>query len=223
MDPRLQAYEGYYRARVRKYEGNPLYPNALAAEKALYDALVSAKTGDEFKKKLFGENLHLKNAIALVRDQETARLKYYEEIKETIRANGPRMILAELDSIEDVTQLTTRVNELHNKNSVEISVDELLDEFYSDFTALENIEVYEKAEVPARWEAEFCAAAKEMREAEKKDWRESVAPNARNWDPNWKINYDKLWEERHRRRIPIPDESLKRRIAEHKLATGAEQ
>ena len=88
MDQRHQEYIEYYKARVKKYENNPLYRNSYQTEKAIYDAIAGANDLDEFKTRLEQGNLTVKNAIALVKDQENARKKFYEEINQPIKAKG---------------------------------------------------------------------------------------------------------------------------------------
>ncbi|MCB1309934.1 MAG: hypothetical protein KDK30_17220 [Leptospiraceae bacterium] len=219
-DERLQQYVAYYEARMKKYENNPLYPNAYAAEKALYEAIRDAPDGDAFKQKLFGENLHVKNAIALVRDQETARKRHFEELKEVVRARGPAQILSEIDGFDKIEDLTARLNEINHENSKAISVDLLTDHFAADFTALENLQEAEEADVPSEWKSELKEYIQAEIEEGRRMWREIDLPNAHNWDPNWRMDYDLVWAERHRRKIPVPDEVIQRRIAEHKRYRG---
>jgi len=47
-----------------------------------------------------------------------------------------------------------------------------------------------------------------------------VLPHARKWEPDWQFNFDLIWEERHRRLIPIPDEELKKRVRQFKTYRG---
>jgi hypothetical protein len=51
-------------------------------------------------------------------------------------------------------------------------------------------------------------------------WVKDVLPSVRNWDPDWKFNFDLIWEERHRRLIPVPDEIVKKRIEQFKRYRG---
>ena len=220
MEQRHQEYIDYYKARMKKYENNSLYLNSYESEKALYEAIANVEKLEDFKDVLFKNNLHVKNAIALVKDQEKARFDHFMKLKETIRAKGPKAVLDVVDQYTDIDELTTKTGELHQTNSVEISVDLLNDEFYSDFTYLENVLVYETAKVPKRWEKKYREWAKEDIKKHNELWEENTLPNARNWDPNWDLNYDLLWEERHRRKIPIPDEALKKRIEQHKRYRG---
>lgn len=220
MDQRHAEYIDYYKARMKKYEGNPLYPNSYASEKALYDAIAGITDLEEFKTKMQQGNLHTKNAIALVKDQETAEKKHWEDLKEPIKAKGCASVLAVIDSFNDVMTMITETNNIRQKNSLEQSVDGFIDGFYSDFLALENIEVYEKADVPSRWRAEREDSIREMKADGKKLFAEVTLPRAREWDPNWKWNHELVWEDRHRRVIPVPDETIRRRIPQHKNYLG---
>ncbi|MBX7058685.1 MAG: hypothetical protein K1X75_11525 [Leptospirales bacterium] len=220
MDQRHQDYIDYYKARMKKYEGNPLYPHSYAAEKAIYEALASCKELAEFKSKLEAGKLNLKVALALVKDQETAEKKHWEELKEPIRAAGCQRILDVIDSFDDVMQMIDATNLLRQETSKLISVDGFADYFYSDFIGIENIEEDEKGEVPARWRKERDEAVRHAYEEAHKLFREVTLPRAREWKPDWQMDHDLVWEDRHRRLIPIPDESVKRRIPEHKKYLG---
>ena len=54
------------------------------------------------------------------------------------------------------------VNKVHQQNNIDVTVDQLTNIFYSDFAALENIEVYQQAEVPDEWKAKITAYEKEI-------------------------------------------------------------
>jgi len=220
MDQRHQDYIDYYRARVKKYENNPMYKNSYLSEKAIFEAISSCKELSEFKAKLDQGNLTLKNAVALIRDQETARLKFYEEIKETIKARGCAAILAALDSFTNIQDLITETNNIRQKSSLEESVDGFVSNFYGDFIALENIQVDEQADVPSRWRAERKQSKEKTIADGRELYRETTLPRAREWDPSWNMNHNLVWEERHRRLIPVPDETIKHRITEHKNYLG---
>jgi hypothetical protein len=220
MDQTHQEYIDYYRARVKKYEGNPIYPNSLASEEAILQALESCATLGEFRGKMESGDLALKNARALVRDQETCRAAAYREMKEFVKARGSEQILAELDSLKTVMDLTSRVNEIRARNSIEQSVDLLTDTFYGDFLAMENIETWRKAEVPSKWRKELDSWAEDSIREGRKIWSEEFVPRARQWDPQWRFHYELLGEERHRRKIPLPDGTVKRRIEDHRKYRG---
>ena len=202
-----------------------MYPNSEKAERAMLDAIETAKDLAEFKDRLFAENLNVKVAIALVKDQETARLKHFESMEETVRAEGPRQILEALKSMEernmsDVMDLTSESSRISDRNRIDIAVDLLVDHFWSDFTAIENIEVSERAEVPSKWKGENKAAVESDRRQGAKLWQEIDLPAAQQWDPNWKMDYSLLSQTRHRRKLPFSDATLKRRIEDHKKYRG---
>lgn len=220
MDQRHQEYAEYYKSRMRKYENNPLYSNSYAAEKAMYEAIAGAADLDDFKKRMEGGDLNFKVAVALVRDQEIARKKHFEEMNQPIKAKGCVQILAALDSCSNVMDLVTTTNELRQKNSLEQSVDGFVGEIYSNFAALENMEEYKRAEVPSRWKTERQQGYDDTVAAGRKNYREVRLPRAREWDPNWRMDYDLVWQDRHRRLIPVKDDTLRRRVQEHKTYWG---
>jgi len=220
MDQRHADYIEYYKTRLKKYENNPLYKNSYQTEKALYDAIATITVLDDFKIKMQEGNLHAKNAIALVKDQETAEKRHWEDLKEPIKARGCGQVLDVIDSFTDVGTMITQTNDIRQKNSIEQSIDGFTDGFYGDFLVLENIEVLEKGEVPARWKAEREESIREMMAEGQKLFEEVTLPRAREWDPQWKWNHDLIWEDRHRRVIPVPDSTIKRRIPQHKKYLG---
>ncbi len=220
MEHLHREYVDYYRARLKKYESNPNYKNSYETEKALLDAMSGVKELKDFREVLFKNNLHNKNAVALVKDQETLRQKMYTDIRETVRAKGSADILAALPAINDVNQLTQRVTEIGLQNSNEIAVDLATDYFYYDFLQLEWIEILEKGEFPSRWKSEIKERIENWKESLRKNWTDSTLPSMRKIRPDFKFDYNLIWEDRHRRKIPVGDETLKRRIEQHKKIVG---
>ncbi|BDZ71793.1 hypothetical protein [Methanobacterium petrolearium] len=221
MEKTHQEYMEYYKARLKKYEDNHLYPYSYQSEKALYDAIANSENLDEFGRKVEEGNLAVENAIALVKDQETARKKLYLELKEKIRLHAPLRILDIIDTVKTDLELTDTVSEIEGEVSIEITLDLLTEYIYYDLLALEEIEVFQSAEVPDEWKKEINQDyPQELLNMGQEDWIESVVPNAHKWDPHWQYNFDLIWEERHRRLIPIPDEILKKRIEQFKTYRG---
>jgi len=221
MDQRHKEYIEYYKSRMLKYKDNSIYKNSYESEKALYEAMANASDLEEFGTRLQEGKLHIKNAIALVKDQETERAKMFREEKEFIRLQSPERILDVIDTADSESSLITMVNEIDAEVSKNISIDLFTCDFYYDFMMLENIEVYQNAEVPDEWKKEInCENPERMIEEGVKDWREQVLPNARLWDPNWNFNFELIWEERHRRLIPVPDDVIKKRIGQFKKYRG---
>ncbi|TAL32723.1 MAG: hypothetical protein EPN93_15570 [Spirochaetes bacterium] len=220
MEQLHQEYIDYYRARLKKYENNPHYKNSYETEKALFDAISGVAELKDFRDVLFKNNLHNKNAVALVKDQETLRQEMYGAIRETVRAKGSADILAALPGITDVNALTQRVTELGLANSDEIALDLMTDYFYQDFLQLEWIEVLEKGEYPSRWKSDVKEGIERWKDSLRKNWTDSILPAARKIKPDYKFDYALLREDRHRRKIPVGDETLARRIEQHKKIVG---
>jgi len=220
MEERHKQYIKYYEARMKKYEKSKMYPRSYKTEKALFEAISSVSDLNEFKTKLEEENLAVKNAVALTKDKETAFKELYDKLKEFVRAKSSEEILEKIDEAKTDQDVVTIVTDIDQKNSVKIAVDLFTDEFYGDFKVLEDIEVWKNAEVPDEWKDEIHESVQRDIEKGRKDWQENVLPNNRNWDPNWNINYDLIWEERHRRLIPFPDEIVKERIEQYKNYRG---
>jgi hypothetical protein len=212
MEQRHREYIDYYRARLRKYENNSLYENSYASEKALLDAIEACDKLEDFKEACESRQLPFRNAIALMKDQESAWEKHYLEIKEVIRAKGCRAILDYLENAKDLASLISETNDMRNRTSNEISIDGFASEFYSAFTVLENIEVWEKAEVPSRWKEEMRENIRESTGEHRKLYHEVTLPAARMYHPAFRFDFDLVWEDRHRRLIPLKDETMKRRL-----------
>lgn len=221
MEQRHQEYIDYYRSRMRKYENNPMYQNSYQSEKAIYEAISGIQKLEEFRDIMETQKLHIKNAIALTKDKMLAEQRVFLELKEVIRARTSEKVLAVIESVSSETELVNTVNKIGTEVMKEISLDLMTSTFYSDFTALENIIVWENAEVPNEWKNEVNKKWAEDAKFEfNKIWNTTVLPEARKWFANWDLNYELLWEDRHRRLIPIPDEILTIRIAEHKKIRG---
>lgn len=220
METRHKEYIDYYKSRMLKYECNPMYEKSYKTEKGLYEAIANSSSLDEFKKKLEEKNLVVKNAIALVKDKETARKKHFEEIKEFIRLKAPNRILEITDSIQNETELIQKSNEIESEVSIEISIDLFTDIFYSDFPMLENIEVWQTAEVPEEWKQDLNKYITEALKEGKTSWEREIIPNARNWKPDWTFDFNLIDEERHRRKIPVPNPIIEKRIEQFKKYRG---
>lgn len=223
MDPRHAEYVEYYRARLAKYEGNALYAHSVAAERALFEAISSAASLDEFRERQEQEQLALKCAIARVKDVEAAEAKSYQELNEPVRAQPSLEILKRLESAppQSVEDLNTLVTETHTRWNLQISADELLrDDFWGDWKVLEDIECDERAEVPQRWQQERQKDVADELAGGAKHYREVTLPNAHNFIPDWQPDYQALREIRHRRRFPIGNDVLEEKIAAHKRYWG---
>ena len=218
MDQVFNDYLQYYEARMKRRQNDPVYTHSYRSEKALYDLVASCGSLEELqeKKEAFIQ-LSVRNAVALVIDQETCRQKFYEECKEFIRAKAPEAILQQVEAMKTDMEIVEMVNRVHQQNNIEITVDQLVSFFYSDFIAMENIEVYQQAVIPEEWRSDTNTYARESMNSGKKLWQETQLPAARDWEPGWTLNYSLLWEDRHRRLIPVNDEEMEKKIALHKM------
>ncbi|MDO8870772.1 MAG: hypothetical protein Q7V10_08505 [Methanobacteriaceae archaeon] len=221
MNQRHQEYVKYYESRLKKYENNLLYPYSYKSEKALYDAISESEDLEEFGQKVEWGNLAVKNAIALVKDQETARKNLLIELKEEIRLHAPSRILDIVDSLKTDVELINTVSEIEGDVNVEVTLDLFTDQIRYDLMILEEIEVYQSAEVPDEWKNEINQEnPQELIKQGNKQWEDAMLPQAQKWDPPWQYQSDLIWEERHRRLIPIPHEVLEKKIKQFKTYRG---
>ncbi len=222
MSQILEDYKKYYKVRMDRYADNPMFPHSYESEKALYEAMANANDGMDFKKALEEGNLAVKNSIALMKDKETARLAHWNELKEPIRARAPQRILATIDQAETAMDVPNMVSDIETQVSVEIGIDGFVDNFYGldlNFKVLEDMEVSLTAEVPRRWRSD----QRESYERDRQRMYEGFMrdrEDASKWQPNWRMDFNLLWEDRHRRKIPVPDEQLQKRIDEVRQMTG---
>lgn len=203
----LEAYKEYYFLRMKQREGNADYSNTYAAEKNLFDIINSCATLEEFKDRLGNANEQV--AMALVTDEQNIRLRHYEEIKETVKAACCRRILDKVKQCANVTELITMVNEEQNLLNIEITTDTIYP--FADMLFLENIEIWEQAEIPAEYKERYAAYANEERASIKKAYV-SIEKEMNNWQPGWKFNFERIDEERHRRLLPYSNEVIAAQI-----------
>lgn len=223
MDQRHQEYLAYYEARLRNVAGNPLYPHTEAAERALCDALRSAPTLEAFRERLEREKLEVACAVARVRDQATARAALYDELEEPVRAGPEKAVLALLDSraFTDVQSLTEAVGAIEGEWRQRIAADEtLIEELWSDWKILEDVEECEQAIVPHAWHPERLERAARERRTGAEHHHQVTLPETRKFIPDYQPDYQALWQVRHRRKMPLADLIVQRRIACHRRYRG---
>ena len=217
MDQIFKDYLLYYEARMKRRQNSDVYRNSFESEKAFYDLVSSCNCMEELQSKSdqFRE-LGVRNAIALVKDQEIYRKKVYMDCKEYIRAEASAAILEKAEAMKTDMELVEMVNQVHKQNSIDITVDQFVDFFFNEFIAMENIEVYKQSIIPEEWRKDCNQYAQDTMDSGKKLWEEKQLPDMRNWSPGWIMNYQLLYEERHRRLIPVNDAELEKKIALHK-------
>lgn len=222
MDARHQEYIEYYRARLRRYDGDPHYPRTAAAQRAMLGAIETAPDLESVGQRVIGEALHVKCAVALVWDQEEARAKLYGELDEPVRAAPHRQVVDALAARDftDVAALNTMVSETLDRSNAPITADEVpRDEFWNALKVLEDLAIWETAEVPDEWKAERAEFIAETR-ARMAETAATSRDGVRKFVPDYAPDWDALWQTRHRRRLPLPDDTLRRRIAEYLRAIG---
>lgn len=199
----LEEYKQYYFLRMKRYEGNNDYANTYAAEKRLFDIISSCTVLDEFKDKIGNANEQV--ARALVTDEQHIRLRHYEEMKETVKAGSCRRILDLINSCSTVSELISMVNEEQNRLNLAVTVDTIYP--FDDMLYLENLEIWEQAEVPAGYKDKYAGYANEERQRIS-DAYAGIEKEMNNWHPGWRFDFSKIEEERHRRLLPYSSEVL---------------
>lgn len=208
----LKDYQEYYKARMDRYENDPDYANSYQSEKAIYEAIMSVNEMVNFKDAL--GNLNEKNAVALSIDEYTIRYNHYTTLKENLRALGPKRIIDRAPSYENVFDLMTMIGEEENKSMIEIAMDDV--SFFTDnWFMLDRIEMYEQADIPSSYKSEYRSRADKYKTDLRQRYND-VTEERRKWDPNWKFNFNLIFEERHRRLIPYSDEHINEKIAQFK-------
>lgn len=212
MDKILEDYKAYYLTRSKRYANNPHFKRSAQAEKNLSDAMQACSSMNDAMGG--GEMAKLAQlcATALLLDQSQYRNEVYTELKETIRAKGHANLLSKCSSIDNTTDLVRESTEILLNNSKEISEDlGTVSYFKSSLSKLEEIEEYENAEVPSGYQDEMKRGAARSKE-ELKNSLATSQEEFRKYHPNYQFNWDILWEDRHRRMIPLPDDILTKRI-----------
>ena len=213
MDNLLEEYKAYYAARAERFADNPNYKFSYEAEKNLSEAMQSCSTLEEFKEKV--GNLNELCAIALVKDEAIIEKNFYEKHQEFIRKLAPERIFAKADNYDNVMDLISMVTEETNKNSIEISMDEAHRQLLYDWKLLDNIEVYENAEVPEKYKKEMLETAQESREAIIRNVTD-IEKNNESWQAGWRLTPDLITEHRHQRLFPYNDNDLQEQLAKYK-------
>jgi hypothetical protein len=212
-DNLFEEYKEYYRVRAERYADNPNYRNSYEAEKNLRDAFLSCSVMEEFKTKI--GNLNQKCAMALTKDKYLMEQSFFNELQETVRVNAAKKILEKVDHFENVSELMTSVNEIENKNNIDISMDEANRQFHYDWGLVDNVEIYENAVVPDEYKKDMKDSAE--------SWRTSIRENVTrieennsHWQAGWKLTPDIIFEHRHRELLPYKDEHVAEQLKKYK-------
>lgn len=214
MNKLLEDYKAYYRARSQRYDGHPHFKRLALAEKNLADEMERCTDLNAPNPKI--KQLAERSAIAQSMDMAAYRYEVYTALKETIRAKGNQELMDYFASHPDGEALEIgRANvEISVKNVNEIGEDiTILDHFMDLVRSLEVIEWYEYGEAIPEYETKMRkqAAQLKIKYSEEKQW---FLHEARKYYPDYDFRWQLLWEERHRRLIPFPDQVIAARTAE---------
>ncbi|MBQ1719750.1 MAG: hypothetical protein II027_03785 [Bacteroidales bacterium] len=213
-DQRLEEYRAYYDARTERYANNPLMKHSYEAEKKLRDLFYRYDNLDEI-----GQNMGRLNtdcAFAVTRDQYEMESEYYESVQEPIRKKGADQILAELDRQSELLDMMNKVNDLTNKNSVEITADEANGKaLMENWKQLDKIDIYTKAVVPAKYKPDMQKVVDDEKESIIKS-RESVEKTIGDWVEGWRMKPEITLEYRYRHIMPYSDQEIDEHLKKFK-------
>jgi hypothetical protein len=226
MDQRHAEYVEYYRVRAQKYQNNPFFPHSAAAEQALYNAIATASSLEEFGERLRAGHLNVACAVARQRDIATAEANFFQARNEVVREAPWREILANLDAnhYTDVLDLNTMVTSVLDKWNLKISEDEMLrGDFATDWKIMEDIETDEQTDVPDEWHAERQQSHAEELERGRTHFHDITLPEWRKFIPHYQPNWAILSQPRHRRHFLVSDDVFNYRIHQHMRYCGGGQ
>ena len=209
-DQRLEEYRAYYDARAERYANNPYKKHSYEAEKRLRDLFYQYDTIEEIGAHL--GTLNIDCAFAVWRDQYNMESQYYGSIQEPVRKKGADQILAELDRHSDITDMSTKINELTNKNSVEISSDsESGKTLLECWKQLDEIDVYSSAEVPDEYRNYMERVVSDNKRAIR-ETIENSEETMKEWVNGWRLKPEIALEYRYRHLIPFSDDEVERHL-----------
>ena len=216
-DVLLDEYKAYYQVRVDRFRDNPKYKNTFAAETELNNAMQSCAELIEFKDKIGDKNE--KCAVAVVQDKYLLFKDRYEKMQETVRLSCTNKILDKVVDCENVSEVITLVGDLEVKNGIEISMDEANRLFHDRWDQMDEIEIYENADVPSKYQDVMDRWASEARQSV----LEAVVSEEKNndaWESGWKLTPQVILEHRHRRLLPYSDEHVNEQLAKFRSLTN---
>ena len=220
MDQLLEDYKTYYKVRMQRYEGDKLFQRSYTSEQALYDCICAVDSIDELmqSKAATFRALSVQNGIAFVQDQAHFKLQFYLTEKEDVKAAGQQEILGKINTASDAAQIVSVVNEIQLKNDTAVMIDNLWPvHFFTDAVNwLEKTEAIQTAIVPDHWKADMQQQESELKQSFLK-MTTAFLHSIRNYTPGWVWNYEILWAHRHRKKCPLPDAVLQKRIEQHKI------
>ncbi|MBU0486924.1 MAG: hypothetical protein KKD31_03120, partial [Bacteroidetes bacterium] len=198
---------------AERYANNPNYKHSYEAEQTLSGAMQSCSELIEFKDKM--GNLNDKCANALIKDKYIMDQAFFNEMLEKVRVLASNRILEKVDNYEKVLDLITMVTDEENTNSIEISMDEAHRELVHAWKLLDDIEIYEKAEIPAQYKADHENSVVEFKQSLNKSVTH-LEENNSHWQAGWRLKPELITEHRHRRLLPYKDEHVIEQLQKYK-------
>jgi len=213
-DQRLEEYRAYYKARTERYAGNPHKKHSYEAEKKLSDLFDRYDTLDEIGQNL--GHLNVDCAFAVWRDQYEMESEYYASIQEPIRKKGADQILAELNNHSDITDMSTQITDITNKNSVELSADEGSGKALMDnWKQIDEIDIYTNAVVPAKYKSNMMETVAKTKQSIVDDVK-STEEDLGKWVEGWRMKPELTREYRYRHIMPYSDEEIEEHLKKYK-------
>lgn len=213
-DQRLEEYRAYYKARTERYAGNPHRKNSYEAEKKLSDLFDRYDTLEEIGQNL--GHLNVDCAFATVRDQYEMESEYYESVQEPVRKKGADNILANLDKYTDLNDMMTMINDLSNKNNVEVTADEGSGKaLFDNWKQIDEIDIFTKAVVPAKYKSNMMETVAKTKQSIVENVK-STEDTLGKWVEGWRMKPELTREYRYRHVMPYSDEEIEEHLKKFK-------
>lgn len=212
-DTILNDYKSYYRTRANRFANDPDYPESYKAEKEMSDTLESCSQLEEFQE--HGQRLSQAAAKALIIDEYTLEKKYYDKHDEIVRAQAAEEILSKINNINDINEIFTLVSDVTTANSRAISLDESHRQLQYDWDAVDDIWVYENAEVPSEYQSVMDDWAEDKRNS-LRSGVEDMEKNNNEWQSGWRLQPEIILETRHVRLLPYKQEHINEQLNKYK-------
>ena len=220
-DQQLEEYRAYYDVRAERYANNPKQQHSYEAECKMRDLFYKYDTLDEIKQH-FG-SLNIECAFAKWLDQYEMEGEYYASVQDPIRKKYADDIIAEIEkflktelSNQSIIDMSGIITEVTNHSNDEVYYDEtggkaLLEEW----TAIDEVEIYENADVPQKYKSEMLRIAGDI----KRQIRERKALHEEKfetWTKGRHIDPDLVKEPRYRRLMPFSDSEIDGHLKQYK-------
>jgi hypothetical protein len=206
----LEKYKEYYKVRAHRYSNSKMYANVCKAETDLFNAVDSCKAMEEIKDRI--GNLNHVCARELVRDEYEAEMKHFLKHDEDIRVLEAKMVLSDIGTYEDISELMTHIHKVCNDVSIQVSMDEShATQVFGDMNQIEEYLVYSQAIVPDKYKSKMQQISKDISRSIREGVN-SLEQNNSQWQSGWKLQADICFEKRHIRRSPIKIDRLKEMV-----------